>query len=764
MNDDLAPNPEAIRAFLAEVVGGDQFVLTAIPVDGGRTDTETFDDAAGAARWAADRNGPGGMNLYWTVNTVRRAMQSKPKKEDMDALRFLHVDVDPNKSEDLVAARNRIIGSLEVFEPRPSFVISSGGGAQAFWRLDEPFYLGGGDAQIAVAEAYNRQLAADLGGDHCFNVDRVMRLPGTVNWPGEKKRLLGRSARVAELVGEGGLVYPLASFTPALVERETPKSGARGSRGQRPELRRLSDPTELEQWGVPLWVHAVIVEGTDPTDPDRWGGDRSAAVFAVVCQLARCGTPSELTVGILTDRTWGISAHVLAQSRALDYAWRQVERAYREVEAEGEPFQTDKDGKRLATQHNVRLALSKMGVSVRFDTFADRPTLEGLPGFGPHLDDAAMSRLWLRVIEEHHIKVGKDFFWTVVEDAAKRDDFHPVVEYLGSLQWDGVERLDRWMPAYLGADDTEYTRHVGAIMLTAAVRRVRSPGCKFDEMVVLESEQGKSKSTALSLLAVREDWFSDDLPLGAESKVVIERTQGRWVIEAAELAGMGKKTIESLKAFLSRRVDRSRMAYGRLPHEAPRHFIVVGTTNDDRYLSDSTGNRRFWPVRVGDIDLEGLERDRDQLWAEAAAREAAGTSIRLDRALWQAAAVQQDERRVIDPFVDVLADVFGCLNGKVLSRDVWNVIGTPAERRTSQLEVRLGSSMRELGFEHDQRRFGGNPQSCYVRGTKEERMRRIVVSCDTDENGKSLGPWTARLEGSRGEQAEFELPDHGGPY
>jgi predicted P-loop ATPase len=177
-------------------------------------------------------------------------------------------------------------------------------------------------------------------------------------------------------------------------------------------------------------------------------------------------------------------------------------------------------------------------------------------------------------------------------------------------------------------------------------------------MVVLEHPtQGGDKSTLLATLAGHDDWFSDDLPLNADSQRVIERTRGRWIIEAAELSGMRKADIEHLKAFLSRQRDRARMAYGRFVDDVPRQFIIVGTTNNSEYLLDPTGNRRFWPIKIEQVDIAALRRDRDQLWAEAAAREARGESIRLARERWPAASDEQEARRTRDPWEDALADI-----------------------------------------------------------------------------------------------------------
>lgn len=780
MSDPQA-DPAKIAEFLEMARPDRQFVLGAIPVEGGAPKVRTFEDAGAAADWAATMNADEAHNLYWTHNRLHGPAKIKPSEKDVAEVLFTHVDIDPRppgqglsddaKVEWNDAERDRILGELRTFSTQPTFIVDSGGGFQSFWRLEAPLFVGGAPESIANAKAYNVGLRDSfVGADNCQSLDHLMRLVGTVNWPDEKKRKKGRKPRLATVVDRDGPVSDLSAFMPASVEpQRRARSPSASTAAPRGVVRKLCDITELDQWGIGEAdrLRVLIVQGCDP---DKFEGDRSKVVCDLCCNLHRRGVPAGLIVGIISDPTWAISEHVIEKGGrdTSGYAWRQVERAIGLVEADGEPFEVDKHGTPYPSQRNIRLALTKMGVRVRYDRFADRAALIGLDGFGPHLSDAAMTRMRLRVEEEFKLKVGKETFCDVVEDAARRDDFHPVVDYLDALVWDGTPRLDGWLTTYLEAGDNEYTRHVGTIMLVAAVRRVRRPGCKFDEMVVLESEQGKSKSSALSVLAVQEDWFSDDLPLSAEAKLVIERTQGRWIIEAGELSGMGRKGVEHLKAFLSRRVDRSRMAYGRLTHEAPRHFIVVGTTNDDRYLMDSTGNRRFWPVEVGDIDLDALARDRDQLWAEAAIREASGESIRLDRALWQAAAFQQEERRALDPFVAPLADLFRDLQGKVRTSDVWRFVGTPVGQRTPEQERRLGIAMRDLGFERTKARFGSGTENCYRRGNEAGRARRILVMWVAGENGVG-GAWEAYLDGDdlpgRQEALDLERAERDdGPY
>lgn len=396
-------------------------------------------------------------------------------------------------------------------------------------------------------------------------------------------------------------------------------------------------------------------------------------------------------------------------------------------------FSKDKKGQIIAdSQDNIRLALDALGVGVSYDEFADRMLIEGLPDQGPVLDDPALDRLWLVIDERFKFRPSRFFFQVFMTDLARQNGFHPVIDYIDRQNWDGENRLDTWLTTYGGAPDNEYTRAVGKLALIAAVRRVRRPGAKFDEMLVLESGQGLEKSSALAVLAIQDDWFTDDLPLNSDGKKVIEQTTGKWIIEASDLSGMSKAEIEHLKAFLSRRRDRARLAYGRTTTERSRHFIVIGTTNSTAYLLDTTGNRRFWPVTIERFDLDALRRDRDQLWAEAASREAAGESIRLDPALYAAAARQQEARRIEDPWETELANVLGDLNGRLLPADVWLLLGMPISRREPRHNSRLGEVMRRLGFTRKKLRHNGKPVGVYVRGDKSDWEHRIFITIDAD--------------------------------
>jgi hypothetical protein len=337
MSEILKADWGKVVDFLNKVHPGGPWVLTAIPVEGGRTATVTFSDASKAAHWAVEQNARP-MNVYWTVNRVRGSVDKKPKKGDMEEAVFLHVDIDPRKGEDVAAEQARILARLEGFNPAPTLIVFSGGGYQALFRLDEPLYIGGTAERWEELEAYNRHLAVVLGGDiPTINVDRILRVAGTVNWPDENKRNKGRQPALARLVEDTGNVHPLRDFTPAPSEAEaTPVQAGGNVPITRGELRRLADPADLEPWGIVDRLRMLIVQGHDP---DNFNGDRSGVVFDLCCNLLRRKVPPELIVGIISDKTWPVSEHVLEKGgrSPIDYAWRQVEQAAKKIAADDEP-------------------------------------------------------------------------------------------------------------------------------------------------------------------------------------------------------------------------------------------------------------------------------------------------------------------------------------------------------------------------------------------------------------------------------------------
>lgn len=232
---------------------------------------------------------------------------------------------------------------------------------------------------------------------------------------------------------------------------------------------------------------------------------------------------------------------------------------------------------------------------------------------------------------------------------SNRFAFNEIQDYLGGLKskWDGTPRLDTLFIDYLGAKDTAYNRTVTRKAFVAAVARAMTPGCKYDNMVILTGPQGIGKSTLLDKMS--RGWFNDSIRT-FEGKEASELLQGVWLVEVAELDAFRRTDIARIKQFLSLRADRYRAAYGRNVKELPRCCVFFGTCNETEFLQDTTGNRRFWPVDTGEQRRSkgvwtDLDKEIDQLWAEAVVRWQAGEPLYLSGAVEEEAKAKQEEHR-----------------------------------------------------------------------------------------------------------------------
>lgn len=267
---------------------------------------------------------------------------------------------------------------------------------------------------------------------------------------------------------------------------------------------------------------------------------------------------------------------------------------------------------------------------------------------------------WLTGWLQSALPARREIVQNVVIAVAKASSSHPVRDYLSGLVWDRVPRLATWLKRYLGAKDAAaYLEAVGPKALIGAAARIFAPGCQMDTMLVLEGAQGVGKSSAVQLLA-GADW-ARDITGDLSTKDAVLNIQGLWIGEMAELTALRRSDQEAIKSFVSRRIDRYRPPYGRNTVDRPRHCAFIATTNEHEYLQDPTGGRRFWPVDCGDIDLIGIERDRNQLWAEAVFRYKAGERWHLDAVESREAAIEQDARQRLSPIDSVVLEYLDVL-------------------------------------------------------------------------------------------------------
>ena len=245
-----------------------------------------------------------------------------------------------------------------------------------------------------------------------------------------------------------------------------------------------------------------------------------------------------------------------------------------------------------------------MWIHCSYDIFHDRRLVNGLAlgsDVGQVSDDIC---LLIRSLCRAKFKFDpkKEATWDAINLRCRQNSFHPVLEYLRPLQWDGKPRLDTWLIDYMGAPNTPFIRAVSRMSLIASVRRVRVPGTKFDYIIVLESPEGYNKSSALALLYGAEN-FSDQSVLGLTDKELQEAVRGRWGLECADLSGMRRADVERVKAQLSRQEDRTRPAYGRAVIDTPRSTVFWGSTNDENYLRSKLATADFCRCRCSALTL-----------------------------------------------------------------------------------------------------------------------------------------------------------------
>jgi predicted P-loop ATPase len=314
-----------------------------------------------------------------------------------------------------------------------------------------------------------------------------------------------------------------------------------------------------------------------------------------------------------------------------------------------------------------------------------------------------------KLLQQHGLKrIGSESVREAVAIIAQRYKFHPVREYLDVLEWDRAPRVESLFSAYFGAEPSPYVTAVSRMFLVSMVARIYEPGCKADHMPVLEGDQGGFKSSACAILA--GEWFSDHLPDVSE-KDASQHLRGKWLIEVAEMHAMSRAESAVLKSFISRQVERYRPSHARLDVHERGQCIFVGTTNKDTYLRDETGGRRFWPIKCGRINLVILERDRDQLFAEAVHMYRNDAHWWPDKDFERAhIAPQQEARYEADAWDEKVTEY---LDSLVVSRTtVWqvacNALGFETKRIGRADQWRIMDIMKRRGWAYSGKNSGGN--------------------------------------------------------
>jgi len=375
-------------------------------------------------------------------------------------------------------------------------------------------------------------------------------------------------------------------------------------------------------------------------------------------------------------------------------------------------LQENDKGKPIPNTANVAIALEHapdlQGI-VKLDEFAGKLMLSARPPWERKFE----SRAWrdaddtelLVWLQENGLQLrGVQTVADAVRMVAKRHSYDPLKDFLNGLEWDGHARLSIWLHFYLNAPDTPLNRAIGRAFIISAVARGLDPGCQADHVMSLEGLQGTGKSTLVRILG--GDWTQENLP-DMHSKDGMAALAGAWFVELSELAAMTRSEVEAVKSFISRTVDRYRQAYGRHVIEQPRRCVFVATTNEQTYLRDQTGNRRFWPVECGQIQREELEADRDQLFAEAVQAYRNGEAWHFtDPEVIAEATAAQELRVEHDPWLEDISE-FVAGRTVVTTGEILGMLDIPRDRSSGPQAKRIAGLMRRLGFTGKESQTGG---------------------------------------------------------
>lgn len=362
----------------------------------------------------------------------------------------------------------------------------------------------------------------------------------------------------------------------------------------------------------------------------------------------------------------------------------------------------------------------RWGGVLAFDEAAQAPCFAQAPPFSEDyaaadrayptpIGDDDLLRIGYWLAEKWGLSLGVEMVAGAVAIAAHARRIHPLRDYLDSLRWDGTERVNGWLRTYMGAQpfagqQPVYLDWVGRWWLISAVARAYRPGCKADHVLVLEGNEGVGKSSALHVLGGAA--FADT-QVNIGDKDAYLHIRGKWIVELAELDSLMRAESSTAKAFFTSSIDRYRAPYARSMIEVPRTCVFAGSVNHTDYIRDASGGRRYWPVLCGRIDLEGLTRDRDQLWAEAAHLYQHGEHWwpegDAQRAMLRE---EQEARQVDDPWETPIQDFLLGKSQATPTQILKEALGIELERQGRREQTRIGILMQRLGWTRKRDRAG----------------------------------------------------------
>lgn len=394
-------------------------------------------------------------------------------------------------------------------------------------------------------------------------------------------------------------------------------------------------------------------------------------------------------------------------------------------EPEMPSFERDKNGRIKATINNLLAVLRRpdiIGLDIAQDQFRDEIMVAKIGSnswrkFGDA--DYTMLRSQLEGWPLRFLPIGRELIRDAVLAVADERKFDSAIAWLDSLVWDGVPRIDTFFPRFFGAADTEYHRATSTYTWTAMAGRVLSPGCQADMVPILVGAQGLRKTTGVKALVPAPDFFTE-VSFAENSDNLARKMRGKLVAEFGELQGLHTKEMEAIKAFITRTHENWIPKFREFETTFPRRLIFIGTTNKDQFLADDTGNRRWLPIRVGQVDVGQVQAVAAQCWAEAAVR------FRQSGVAWQdaqrLAAEVHDDFAFQDDWVEKVRNWLSAplFDGEershhILTSEVLqSALGYDLKQIRRADEMRMGSVLRKLGYERKKVRVEGVPSWRFV--------------------------------------------------
>ena len=373
----------------------------------------------------------------------------------------------------------------------------------------------------------------------------------------------------------------------------------------------------------------------------------------------------------------------------------------------------DKDDRIETTIGNVSMAVSDpefCKYHIGFDEFRDEIMMHRGDFQWRQFDDEHYTQLRITLPKLGFKEVGRELIRDAVHHASKKNKFDSAKEWLNSLEWDGVHRVETFNAIYFGAEDTPYTKAVGKYTWTAMAGRVLDPGCQADMVPILKGGQGLLKLTAVAALSPSPDFFCE-ISFTENEDNLSRKMRGTLIAELGELRGLHTKDLESIKSFITKKHEKWTPKFKEFTTTFPRRLIFIGTTNQDQFLADSTGNRRWLPFEVTKADRDSIARDRDQLWAEGA------VMFRSSGIAWkEAERLASDEyakfemveawQSPIDTWLhstDYMngfdGDCPGTMKGGITTTEILNhCLGIETKRITRAEQMKVGDIMKKLGY------------------------------------------------------------------